>query len=73
MAAKKTPDPVTLTVLRRGKTFAYELADNLDWAILFENTVLEIKSVQPAGKFYWPIDSVTLWKVEPKSSLSGHA
>jgi len=51
--------------MRRGKTFTYQLADTLDWAVLFENTVLEVKSVKPAGRFYWPLDSVTQWKVEP--------
>ena len=71
--AKKSPEPVTLSVVRRGKTFTYELADHLDWSVLFENTVLEVKSIQPAGRYYWPLDSVTLWKVEAKAALSAHA
>lgn len=71
MAKTKPPEPVTLSVIRRGKTHDYQLADAMDWAVIFD-TVLEIKSVDPVGKFYWPLDSVTLWKVTPLS-LSGHA
>ena len=70
MAAKAKP--VTLSVVRRGKTFSYELAGEMDWAVIFD-TVLEVKSAKPAGKYYWPLDSVTLWKVEPVTALSGHA
>jgi hypothetical protein len=69
--AKRSPEPVTLSVVRRGKTFTYELADQLDWGVLYD-VLIEIKSTEPAGKFYWPLDSVTLWKVEPRT-LSGHA
>ena len=71
MAKPKTQEPVTLSVIRRGKTNSYQLADAMDWAVIFD-TVLEIKSIDPAGRFYWPLDSVTLWKVTPLS-LSGHA
>ena len=68
--ATKLKQPVTLSVIRRGKTYQYHLADKLDWSLMFENAVLEIKA--PLGTYYWPIDSVTLWKVEPFQQ-SGHA
>jgi hypothetical protein len=70
MASK--PKPVRLSVVRRGKTHVYELSDKLDWSVLFESTVLEIKASDGAH-YFWPLDSVTLWKVEPLSALSGHA
>lgn len=72
MATKVKPQPVTLSVVRRGKTFAYELESELDWGVLYE-TLLEIKSANPTGKYYWTLDSVTLWIVTPRSSLNGHA
>jgi len=64
--------PYILSVIRRGKTYTYELASEMDWAVIFD-TVLEVKSVNPAGKFYWPLDAMTLWKVEPQTAPSGHA
>lgn len=72
MAKSRTPEPVTLSVIRRGKTFSYELSDKMDWSVLFENTVLEVKP-KGGALYYWPLDSVTLWKVEPLASLSAHA
>ena len=57
------PRPATLTVYRRGKSHPYELADFRDWAILFENTVLEIKPVD-GPTCYWPLDSITYWSVK---------
>jgi len=54
--------PAVIEVVRRGKVFAYELADFRDWGILFENTVLEIKS-RDGTAHYWPLDSITFWKV----------
>ena len=70
--AKQKPGPVTLSVVRRGKTFAYHLASEMDWAVIFD-TVLEVKSSEPAGKFYWPLDSVTLWKIETCSQSNAPA
>lgn len=57
--------PIQLLVIRRGKTNQYDLADNTDWALLFDNAVLEIKSTDGAT-YYWPLDSITLWKVVPQ-------
>ena len=54
--------PALIEVTRRGKSFAYELADFKDWGILFENTVLEIRA-KSGVTYYWPLDSVTLWTV----------
>jgi hypothetical protein len=65
MAKSRTPEPVTITVVRLGKSYSYQLADMMDWAVLFENEVLEVKSAKPLGRFYWPLGSVTFWKVEP--------
>lgn len=73
MAAKsKALEPTLLQVIRLGKTSQYDLADKLDWAVLFDNTVLEIRAADGAT-YYWPIDSVTLWKTTPKPNLNGHA
>lgn len=67
----KAPEPTLLQVIRLGKTYSYELSDKLDWAVLFDNTVLEIKTTQ--GKtHYWPLDSVTQWITQNQQS-SGHA
>jgi hypothetical protein len=71
MAKSQTPEPVNLTVIRLGKSFSYSLATEMDWAVVFD-AILEIKSVKPAGKFYWPLDSMTFWKVEPVTSMSPH-
>lgn len=72
MAAKpRTPEPTLLQVVRLGKTYAYELNDKLDWAVLFDNAVLEIKT--SSGKtHYWPLDSVTQWITQNLPS-NGHA
>lgn len=60
--ATKQKRPATIHVVRRGKTFSYDLADEKDWGIAFENTVLSIDAAD-GSKYYWPLDSVTLWKV----------
>lgn len=57
------PKPATISVVRRGKTFEYSLADEKDWALMFNETVLEIRSADKAT-YYWPLDSVTLWVVK---------
>lgn len=54
--------PAVIEVTRRGKVFAYDLANFKDWGILFENTVLEIKT-RDGVTTYWPLDSVTCWTV----------
>lgn len=54
--------PAVIEVIRRGKLFAYDLADFKDWGILFENTVLEIKA-RDGATYYWPLDSITYWRV----------
>lgn len=64
--ASKLKTPAILQVIRRGKTNEYELADSKDWGIIFEN-VLEIKAADGAH-YYWPLDSVTLWKVKENAS-----
>lgn len=63
MAASKKK-PVKILVIRRGKTNAYDLADHTDWALLFDNAVLEIKATDGCT-YYWPLDSITLWKIAP--------
>lgn len=60
-AAKKKP--AVLKVIRLGKTSEYQLADEKDWALLFEDTVLEIKAADGC-KYYWPVASITLWTVK---------
>lgn len=60
----KQKKPVKLLVIRLGKTNTYDLADHTDWALLFDNAVLEIKATDGAA-YYWPLDSITLWKVAP--------
>lgn len=70
MGKTRTPEPVTVSVIRLGKTSKYELADKLDWSLMFSESVLEIKT--SSGKVhYWPLDSVTQWIVEPLQN--GHA
>ncbi len=54
--------PATIEVIRRTKVFTYELADFKDWALLFDNTVLEIRS-RDGVAHYWPVDSITYWRV----------
>ena len=54
--------PAVIEIVRRGKAFAYELADFKDWGILFDNAVLEIKA-REGGTYYWPLDSITYWRV----------
>lgn len=56
------PTPATIDVVRRAKVFTYDLADFKDWALLFDNAVLEIKS-RDGTAHYWPIDSLTYWRV----------
>ena len=69
--APKTKQPITLSVVRRGKTFTYQLSDTHDWAVLFENAVLEVKTID--GKtHYWTLDSVTQWITQP-CPQNGHA
>lgn len=57
--------PVKIMVIRLGKTSTYDLDDFTDWALLFDNAVLEIKAADGAT-YYWPLDSITLWKVVPQ-------
>lgn len=59
-AARKTP--ATLTVVRRNRSYDYELADEKDWGVMFENTVLSI-DVKDGSHVYWPLDSVIRWTV----------
>ena len=74
MAAKaKQPEPTMVTVFNDGKSAVFRLDDKFDWGIVFENTVLEIKSTDPTGTFYFPIHSEMRWKTEPLTALSGHA
>lgn len=54
--------PATIEVVRRGKTFSYDLADFKDWALLFDSAVLEIKG-RDGLTTYWPLDSITCWRV----------
>ncbi len=54
--------PAVIEIVRRGKTFAYDLADFKDWALLFDNAVLEVKC-RDGISTYWPIDSITYWRV----------
>lgn len=54
--------PAIIDVIRRGKIFTYELADFKDWALLFDNAVLEVKS-RDGLTTYWPLDSITYWRV----------
>ena len=56
------PKPATVEVMRRGKLFTYELADFKDWALLFDNMVLEVRSRDGIAT-YWPLDSITYWRV----------
>ena len=51
-----------IEVTRRTKTYSYELADAKDWALLFDNMVLEVKA-RGGVATYWPLDSVTMWTV----------
>lgn len=51
-----------MELTRRGKVFIYELADFKDWALLFDNTVLEIRG-RDGTSTYWPLDSITCWRV----------
>ena len=60
--ASKPKTPATIQVIRAGKTHEYQLADSKDWGIIFED-VLEIKAADGCS-YYWPLDSVTLWKVK---------
>jgi hypothetical protein len=53
--------PAKIQVIRRGKTYEYALADETDWAI-WQDNILQINAADGA-KYYWPVDSVTLWKV----------
>lgn len=62
MAVSKLKTPAKIQVIRRGKTNEYALADQTDWALLFDNAVLEIRASDGAT-YYWPLDSITLWKV----------
>lgn len=63
----KAPEPTLLQVIRLGKTYSYDLADKLDWAVLFDNAVLEVKTKE--GKtHYWPLDSVTQWITQNQPS-----
>jgi hypothetical protein len=60
MAAPKQK-PVTVTVhLGKGEPEIHALADNRDWAVIFED-VLEIKT--PDTTHYYPLDSVRKWTV----------
>lgn len=72
MATKQPKRPACIEVIRRGKTFLYDLDDEKDWGIAFDNLVLSIDASDGA-KYYWPLDSVTLWKVTYKTFLSAHA
>ncbi len=54
--------PAVIEVVRRAKTFTYDLADFKDWALLFDNAVLEIKC-RDGVTSYWPLDSITCWRV----------
>jgi hypothetical protein len=54
--------PATVELVRRGKVFTYELADFKDWALLFDNAVLEIRA-RDGTTSYWPLDSITCWRV----------
>ncbi len=56
------PKPATVELIRRGKSFTYELADFKDWALLFDNAVLEIRA-RDGATYYWPLDSITYWRV----------
>lgn len=73
MAKVKQLEPTILTVFHDGKSAVFRLSDKFDWGIVFENTVLEIKSLEPLGTFYWPLDYGMRWKTEPQTALSGHA
>lgn len=62
--------PAVIEIVRRGRTIAYDLADFKDWAILFENMVLEIKA-RDGVTTYWPLDSITCWRVrDPAAAIS---
>ncbi len=54
--------PAIIDVIRRGRQLTYELADFRDWALLFDNAVLEIKT-RDGPTYYWPLDSITYWRV----------
>lgn len=60
--AAKLKTPATIQVIRAGKTSEYQLADSKDWAVIFDD-VLEIKAIDGCS-YYWPLLSVTLWKVK---------
>ncbi len=64
MAPKPKSEPTQLQVIRRGKVTSYELADKLDWAVLFDNAVLEIRTAG-GPVHYWPLDSLTQWITIP--------
>lgn len=72
MAGKQPKRPAFIEVVRRGKTFRYDLDDEKDWGIAFDNLVLSIDAADGA-KYYWPLDSVTLWKITYKNSLNAPA
>ena len=63
MARDLKKRPAKVQIIRMGKTSEYTLADETDWAIVFED-VLEIRATD-GSKYYWPLASVTLWKVIP--------
>lgn len=62
----KTPPkvPVKIQVIRRGKTSEYHLAAETDWSI-WQDTILQINAIDGV-KYYWPLDSITLWRVVPQ-------
>ena len=60
--APKPKTPATIQVIRAGKTNEYQLADSKDWAVIFDD-VLEIKATDGCC-YYWPLPSLTLWKVK---------
>lgn len=72
MAVKQLRKPATIEVVRRGKTFIYDLADEKDWGLAFDNYVLSIDAAD-GTKYYWPLESITLWKVKTKEAIGGHA
>lgn len=63
-ATRKTP--AVITVVRRAKEHVYELADEKDWGVMNNDTVLSIDAAD-GRKIYWPLDSVIRWTVTQKS------
>jgi len=63
--AVKPKKPVILQLLHGNADIAYDLSDEKDWALLYDESILEIKDTTGAAH-YWPVSAVTRWIIRER-------